>query len=356
MARNEQLIRQHKILQILERYRFGRTLDEIRRELVDDLGLTSLHQRTVRRDLEALQAAGIDVDDEDSQRGRVWKLGPGVRGTHKVMASATELIALSLSRDLLYPLAGTPFWLGIESFWSKLRDQLPDAVWDHYENYREVLFVRGMPAKSYKQQHGILQTLHRCIQEHRVAEIEYQPIGKDPRRRRIEPYAVVFYQSSLYILAAASEIPAAPPDRIRHGARARFLHAPALAEWFKVPAAFDLEKHLGQSLGIFAAAGKPRDFRIRVSARAAPWVTEDPWHSDQHVERTADGSVILTVKAAHELEIIPRVLSLGNEAEVLSPASCRRAIARMIRAMAGQYADVPAGIDPCQVSTARRSV
>ena len=28
MARNEQLIRQHKILQILERYRFGRLLEE----------------------------------------------------------------------------------------------------------------------------------------------------------------------------------------------------------------------------------------------------------------------------------------------------------------------------------------
>jgi len=62
VARNEQLIRQHKILQILERYRFGRTLDEIRHELVEELGLTSLHSRTVRRDLEALQAAGIDVD------------------------------------------------------------------------------------------------------------------------------------------------------------------------------------------------------------------------------------------------------------------------------------------------------
>ena len=341
MARNEQLIRQHKILQILERYRFGRTLDEIRRELVDDLGLTSLHQRTVRRDLEALQAAGIDVDDEDSARGKVWKLGPGVRGTHKVTASATELIALSLSRDLLYPLAGTPFWLGIESFWSKLRDQLPDAVWDHYEAYREVLFVRGMPAKSYKQQHGTLQTLHRCIQEHRVAEIEYQPIGKDPRRRKIEPYAVVFYQSSLYILAAASEIPAGRPDRLRHWKLDRFLRATALDEWFKRPADFDLEKHLGQSLGIFAGSGKPRDFRVRISARAAPWVTEDPWHSDQQVERQTDGGVILTVKAAHELEIIPRVLSLGHEAEILSPASCRRAIARMIRAMASRYVDVP---------------
>jgi len=342
MARNEQLIRQHKILQILERYRFGRTLDEIRQELVEELGLTSLHQRTVRRDLEALQAAGIDVDDQETQRGRVWKIGPGVSGTHKVTASATELIALSLSRDLLYPLAGTPFWLGIESFWSKLRDQLPDAVWDHYEDYRQALFVRGMPAKSYKQQHGILQTLHRCIQEHRVAEIEYQPIGKDPKRRRVEPYAVVFYQSSLYIIAAASEIEPGQPERIRHWKLDRFLRATALDLWFKAPADFDLERHLGQSLGIFAAAGKPRDFRVRISARAAPWVIEDPWHSDQQVERQPEGGVILTVRAAHELEIIPRVLSLGHEAEILAPAHCRRMIARMIRQMAGRYADVPA--------------
>jgi predicted DNA-binding transcriptional regulator YafY len=100
-----------------------------------------------------------------------------------------------------------------------------------------------------------------------------------------------------------------------------------------------LEKHLGQSLGIFAGAGKPRDFRIRISARAAPWVIEDPWHSDQQVERQADGGVILTVTAAHELEIIPRVLSLGNEAEILAPASCRRAIARTIRSMAEPYGD-----------------
>ena len=339
MARNEQLIRQHKILQIMERYRFGRTLEEIRQELVDELGLTSLHQRTVRRDLEALQAAGIDVDVTETGRGRVWKFGPGVKGTHKITASATELIALSLSRDLLYPLAGTPFWIGIEGFWNKLRDQLPDSVWGHYEKYRQALFVRGMPAKSYEQQHGTLQTLHRCIQEHRVAEIEYQPIGKDLRRRKIEPYAVVFYQSSLYIIAAAAEIPADREDRIRHLKLDRFRKATALDEWFKLPAGFDPAKHLAQSMGIFVASGKPKNFRIRISARAAPWIIEDPWHPDQKVEPQDDGDVILTVRAAHELEIIPRVLSLGNEAEVLAPASCRKMIANTIRSMAEKYED-----------------
>ena len=111
MARNEQLIRQHKLLQILERFRYGRTLNELRDDLVDELGLTSLHTRSVRRDLEALQSAGVDVNASDAQRGRVWKLGPLFRGSHKITASATELIALSLGRDLLHPLAGTPFWL-----------------------------------------------------------------------------------------------------------------------------------------------------------------------------------------------------------------------------------------------------
>ena len=66
---------------------------------------------------------------------------------------------------------------------------------------------------------------------------------------------------------------------------------------------------------------------------------EDPWHPDQEVEKNDDGSVVLTVKAAHELEIIPRVLSLGAEAEVLSPESCRKSIAQTVRGMAERYSD-----------------
>ena len=63
------------MLQLLELSRFGRTLEELRDDLVADLGLTKLHERTVRRDIEALQAAGFDIQNESIQRGRVFKLG-----------------------------------------------------------------------------------------------------------------------------------------------------------------------------------------------------------------------------------------------------------------------------------------
>ena len=337
MARNEQLIRQHKILQILERYRYGRTLQEIRDDLVEELGLSSLHTRSVRRDLEALQAAGLDVDVHDSPRGRVWKLGPTAKESHQIAASETELIALSLSRDLLYPLVGTPFWQGIESFWNKMREKLPEAVWSHYEKYRQVLTVWGTPAKSYKEQHGIIKTIRRCIMEHRVAEIEYQSIGKDATTRRIEPYAVVFYQSSLYIVAAASEIPADDPERVRHWKLDRFHKATALDEWFKPPEDFDLQEHLTQSLGIFSRSGQTQDYRVWLSARAAPWVIEDPWHPEQTIEPQENGEAILTVQAAHELEIIPRVMGLGVEAELLGPESARETLAQKLQELARRY-------------------
>ena len=335
MPRNDQLIRQHKLLQLLERTRAGTPLETLRDEMAKELGLSSLHTKTVKRDLAALRAAGFDIEVLELKRGKAWRLGPRTRQAYRVQASATELIALSLGRDLLYPLAGTPFWQGIESFWNKLREELPAAVWTHYEAYRQVLYVRGMPAKSYERQHGTLSAIHRAILEHRVVQAEYQPPGRDPQARQIEPYAVVFYQGSLYIVAAAHELPAGE-DRIRHLKLDRFLRATPLDKFFHRPPDFDLEAHLAQGVGIFSG-GKPRDFRIRLSPRGARWVLEDPWHADQQVERQADGSVIVTVAAHHDLEIIPRVLALGSEAEVLSPPSCRQAIATILQQLADKY-------------------
>lgn len=328
MARNEQFIRQHKILQILERMRFGRTIKELNQDLVEELGLTSLHDRTIRRDLEALQAAGIDVNGHDEVRGRVWKLGPRAKQTCQITATASELISLSLSRDLLYPLMGTPFWTGIESFWKKIQNELPASVWEHYEKYRRVVHVLGMPSKSYESHHNIVQSINRAILQHRIVEIEYQS-SNDPfaKIRKIEPYGIVFYHSSIYIVAAAHEDTS--ENRIRNWKLDRFSRASALDEFFKMPEDFDLEEHVSRGLGIFAGThAKP--FRIRIQPKAISWLSEDPWHPEQTIEKQDDGTAILTVPGVNEMEIIPKVLQLGVLAELLSPLEAREKLASML--------------------------
>ncbi len=337
MPRNEQLIRQHKILQVLERVRFGKTLGELKADVTDELGLDSLHDRTLRRDLQALQSAGIDVDVHDSPRGKIWKLGPQAKATTKISASATELISLSLGRQLLHPLAGTPFWRGIETFWNKIQEEVPATVLAHYEKFSRTLRVLGMPAKSYEKQHGIIKTLNRGIHEHRRVEIEYHSLGKPPRSRKIEPYSIVLFQSSLYIIAAACEVED-PETRMRSWKLDRFGKAVLLDEWFKVPDDLDLDQFVGNSLGIFIG-NKPRNFRIRIGPHAARWVVEDPWHPDQKVKPLPDGSIELSVNAVHDLEIIPRVLNLGADAEIISPASARKQMAEIVKQLASKYAD-----------------
>ncbi|MDA0657826.1 MAG: WYL domain-containing protein [Planctomycetota bacterium] len=336
MARNEQLIRQHRILQILERFRFGVPLEELRDMLVEELGLSALHTRSVRRDLAALQASGIDVDVEDNPRGRVWKLGPRFKGTHTIAASATELIALSLGRDLLLPLVGTPFWMGIESFWTKVQESLPDGVWSHYQRYRRVLHVLGLPTKSYADQQGTLKTINRAILEHRVLEAEYQSLQEaKPSLRQLAPYGLVLYQGSLYVVA--ENYPQVPQAKMKHFKLDRFRKATALDNWFDPQADFSLEEYLQGSMSIFSG-GQPQKFCIRVSAYALPWLLEDPWHKEQKVDPLDDGGGIITLHAAHPLEILPRVLALGSQAEVLEPQSCRETLARIARDMLEKYA------------------
>ncbi len=335
MARNEQLIRQHKILQILERVRYGKTLEELRDDLCEELGLSSIHTRTVRRDLEALQAAGIDVEQNDIARGKIWKLGPRHKQTHRISASATELIALSLGRDLMFPLGGTPFWMGIESFWNKIREELPEGVLQHYEKFRRTLRVMGVPTKKYDRHFGMIKTINRAIMEHRVCTVVYTSLGGSPKEREIEPYTMALFQSSLYVIAAACE-DTNPEERIRSFKIDRFDKVDVQDKWFDPPDDDEVSRYLDNSLGIFVGI-KPSDFRVRIDARAARWVKEDPWHPDQIVKELKNGDVELSVKAAHDLDIIPRVLRLGAHAEIVAPAKARQTMKQIVRKMAEMY-------------------
>jgi len=272
VARNEQLIRQYKVMQLLEASRYGRTLEELREELVKDLGLNELHTRTVRRDLDALRASGLDIQGETLERGKVYKLGRVEKSLHKISLSATELIALSIGRDLLFPLIGTVYWQGIESFWTKVQEEVPEAVWEHYEKYRKTLHVIGAPSKSYAKHETMLRSINRGIAEHRVLEVEYASVGKEAKTRLIEPYGLAFYQNNIYLVAAAAEI-TDPDERIRHWKLDRFQRVSAIAQWFKPDPSIDLHEHLSRSMGIFSSDDTVI-VQIRLTQRATAWVNE----------------------------------------------------------------------------------
>ena len=110
MARNNQIIRQWKLLQALETNRFGLTL----RELAAQFEVTEM---TVRRDLKGLEEAGFPIFADMLDDGnKKWRINNEVIHAPHVSFHLTEVLALYLSRELLRPLAGTQFSEGIRTF------------------------------------------------------------------------------------------------------------------------------------------------------------------------------------------------------------------------------------------------
>ncbi|HSL05093.1 MAG TPA: hypothetical protein VK901_16310 [Nitrospiraceae bacterium] len=105
MPRNDQVTRQWHVLQRLEASKRGLTLDELLAGLPSDL---ARHPRTIRRDLEALEAAHFPLLSERVDGCVRWRLLDGFRNVPALGLSPTELMALAFSRRLCSSLSKAP--------------------------------------------------------------------------------------------------------------------------------------------------------------------------------------------------------------------------------------------------------
>ena len=85
--------------------------------------------------------------------------------------------------------------------------------------------------------------------------------------------------------------------------------------------------------GSSAAVARKR-YVIRVTQKAKPWVLEDPWHPEQKVKELKDGCIEISFTAAHDMEVIPRVLALAGEATIIKPEKCRDKVAESVQRIA----------------------
>ncbi|HUT88678.1 MAG TPA: WYL domain-containing protein [Thermoguttaceae bacterium] len=339
--RYKQVARACKVLEILQNSRYGKTTRELADEVVRYMGLPSVSLKSIERDVKFWQGYGFPIDSHktsDPERRTVWKLDRSYLELPKLQISVLELLAFAVGRELLFPLAGTPYWEGIQMLWSKMRESLPEPLWKHFERLRPSVVVRGVVAKSYAEKEGMLSALNRAIYQHRVTDVRYQGLGRsEAEERAIEPHAIVLSGGNIYVAATDA---GDDQGEFKLFKLDRLTRVTPRDQHFKPREDFDPDDLFAASVGVFRS-GRPTRFRIRVTGHAARWVVEEPLHPQQVVEPTAPGGrpgeLVLEIPAAHQEEILPRVLALGEHAEVLEPESCREAIRETARRVVQNY-------------------
>ncbi len=323
MARNDQVTRQWHLLRRLEGPR-GATLRELGSSLPRDL---PRHLRTVRRDLEALEAAGFPLVTEHIDGVTRWRLIDGFRRIPALSFSPTELMALALGRDLLKPLDGTQLRVAVDSALAKITSALPPTGLDFVRQMRDFFSVGLGPHKSYARHREVVERLSRAVTEHRTVQMRYYAASRDRvTRREVDPFHLWFAAGGLYLMAYCHL-----RRDVRMFAVERIRSLTTTAHAFQLPLGFDIEAYVENALVVMR--GRLVDVELAFDRATAAWARDRIWHPSQHLAPTRDGA-LMTLRVADTRELTGWILSFGRGVRVIRPAALRERVRQEALALA----------------------
>jgi proteasome accessory factor B len=311
--RNAEVSRQWKILKTVEAGRFTSST-----KMAAEHGVT---ERTIRRDIEALQEAGFPIYDDRVDGKKVWRLVEGYKQRVVQGFTLAELAALYFSRNMLSFLGGAPFAADLEAAFGKIREALPEKSLPFLSRIQDLFSARPDPWKDYsKKQDVIAQLIDATLHQRKAVLAYYSFNSRRTKSYTVDPYRLVYYRGGLYLYARAEEY-----GEVRTFAVERVQKIEVLDAGFEVPADFSPSEYARGAFGIFG--GKPQAVELVFSPEMSGYIRERNWHESQQLADEPDGGVRLSLEVAPEFELKAWIKGFLPHVKVLKPASLRDEIA-----------------------------
>ena len=316
MDRYERILSLHRILKTS---RYPVTVVRLQDEL-------ECSRATVYRDLAFLRDAlmapvtgdgesGFPSDAEDGGRFEL----PGL------WQNSDELHALLAAQQLLSRSGGGV----LSSALAPLQSRIDKLLDEHSAGKRwPVERARVIPHRGRRMDEHAFRNVCSAVLQRKQLSFEYRARSTDEKTRRtVSPQRITHYRDNWYLDAWDHERDALRSFSVDRVVAARVLDADAR----DIDEA-ELDTHLAGSYGIFS--GPPKGIAtIRFTAKAARWVADEHWHSQQQGRHLPDGRYELKVPYSAARELLMDVLHYGSDAEIVEPASLREQ-ARSLLALA----------------------
>ena len=308
MSESQQLLRQWRLLQLLEDSRIGIRLAELARQF-------EVSDRCIRRDVAVLKTAGFPLQEIIGDRGvKRWKMKPFCE---QLQFNYSDMIAVILSRRFLEPLAGTPFWEGHQKIYRKVRGALGDHAVRFCERMQQTIRVSGFGSGDYSKRGQVIDTILQAMEDRRRVLIVYQSMqATESVEQELGPQGLIWHNGSLYLIAWSArreEIRNYKVDRIEEATIGSDLK-------YAVPDDFSLDEWQKKAFGVFRGDGTElHSVRIRFNRDAARYVQESWWHDSQQFHPNPDGSVEMALELTELTAVTKWVLSFGRNATAIEP-------------------------------------
>jgi predicted DNA-binding transcriptional regulator YafY len=336
--RGDAFARQLKLLALLEGRPEGIELEEA-------AGTLGTQRRTVYRDFQVLEDAGIPLTSTRDGRRARWRMMEGFRHRLQLSLSWSELMALMAARNVLSGLAGTMLHDGAASALEKIRATLPKGLAEHFRaSERLVSTQRG--GRDYGARGELLRRLVEAIDTRQTVTARYRSRAGSQRRsaraqqvrgpeRKLDPYHLRVAEEGIYLVARCHR-----SDEVKTFLVDRFDEVLPTGERFTPPEGFSPERLLGPAFAMWS--GRPRKVRFTVAPELADLLMERKVHPSQVAQRRSDGSVEVQLEVAMGPPLVAYLTGLGAAVSEIEPRELREAVLKEHRnALAGLEGTVP---------------
>lgn len=301
------------------------TAPELAREL-------EVSERTIYRDINALNAAGVPVYGEAGPQGG-YALLESYR-TNLTGLTPNEVRALFML-SIPAPLEALGVSAELRSALRKLAAALPAARSHEGEQIRRRFYLDSTWWDSDVEAAPYLPTLHQAVVQDRKIIATYRlPTGVETEHL-VEPYGLVAKAGDWYLAYARKGVVQA--QRVAHLLDVRLTDAT-----FVRPADFDLETFWRAWCAGYAQRRSFYVVRLRVAPHfrpALPWYFGDRIRSqiDQADPPDAEGWLTLELTFESLAAARDRILACGNGVEVLEPLPLRRSLLDYAEQIVARY-------------------
>lgn len=282
--------------------------------------------RTIHRDIEYLRDQRCAPIAYDPKKNGYYYTESTFRLPYFSLSEG-ECIALFLAERLLQQYRGTAFASDISRLFQKVVTLLTEPVSINLQHLSEAVSFRQRSA-------GLgeiaqFERLQRATRDcHRLEIVYWTASRNDICRRVIDPYHLASVDGDWFLVAYCHL-----REAVRMFAPGRIREVRGTGETFERPADFRINDYLDVGFRKVRGNGPAQTVRLRFPPSVAHLIQEKEWHPTQKLRKRGDGSVTLTFRVNHLLEVKRWVLSFGVECEVLAPGELKATIAAEIQKM-----------------------
>jgi len=302
-------------------YQYGKTGITVT-ELASKCGVST---RQIYRDLKDLESK---VDLKLWQDGKNWGVNqenylPPIRFT------LPEALNIFLATRLMLRFSNR-FHPQMTSTFIKLNSIIPSPLSEQIQSTLD--WMQQLP---YEEKHQrVFTALAEGWASHNCVKINYRALPAEKATERlICPYLIepAAPGHSSYVLAhcrRANDLRIFKVERIEK--------AEVTSEPYTMPKDFNANRYLSGAWGI-VVNGELQTVRLKFTPEIGRLMEETIWHPSQIIEKTADNSVIMTLRVFETYELSAWILGWGGKVEVLEPKELRKEIASTAKDILAVY-------------------